>query len=562
MEHPASLPLAVLLVLVLLILVAPSVWRSALRLVRWLLKLPVILGLTKLPGFSHLTTLWQHRSGSAHEQDPDHYFVTEKQVGELQARLEAELSGTNQPAASLPFVNTGDLSSDNSNQNAINVQNASGGAVVPGTVSRQEFGALSQVVATLSQQTKQGQLADSTLRQRIKAVTERENTRSMREARKVAATQRHLLNVKNELHSLQHLVVRQHREIKRLEVDSPEHRVSRTKTRIKKLVDSISSRKSKIDLLSTHVAQIDKILSTKDNEILSKQKNKLRVLIAKNRLDLLREEKTLRLQRLIYKVQKLPYNKQALFPVHLQQEIVALKKNQHHLSELLEKLQNRSVQDLDNLKQLREEVDESFRQLSERIELQEGVLRATSVRGYSSPLNPAANDDASDENRLDSGLQLENRILDFNDAIQEKPESHQNLENVENVVLPSAPERMQAQTHKDKNTSDHGKTTPTNLHRSSNLRGEKRSLSVSASTDRIDDLKQIFGIGYKLEVLLNKNGIFRFEQIAQLNDSEINVLSEKIGCFPDRIRRDRWVESATRLVTDRLHADGKRSAGK
>ncbi len=536
-EHPASLPLAVLLALVLLTLAGPAVWRMLTRLLRRLFRLPAMLRIMKLPGLSHLSALLNRGRDTTPEHDPENYFVTDTQVGELQARLEAELNGTNRSSDTLPLLDNQsskhNLNNTNASDNNSNVPSSMSDKsrsidTVPASVSRREFGELSQAVATLCQQTRQQQLADSSLQKRLKSVAERESTRSKREADKAAATQRNLLAVKSELQSLQHLVVRQHREIKRLEINSPENRLSRTRANIIKLAGGITARSSKIKLLSMHAGRIEKLLSAKDNTKLTNQKNKLRVLIAKHKLDLLRERKALRLQRLIYKVQKLPYNERALFPLQLQKEITALKKNQHHLSELLGTLQNRKTEDVDSLKQLRDEINESFRQLSERIELQEGVLRATSVQGYSDHSNPAANDESGVADESVEANQPDSRVLNFNVATQQKQDETE-------TGNPSTQELSDNYPKPRK-------------------RSPQRSLTVSASTDRIDDLKQIFGIGDKLEVLLNKNGIFRYEQIAQLNDREIDVLSEKIGCFPDRIRRDGWVTSAQQLVNDRRQA--------
>ena len=59
-----------------------------------------------------------------------------------------------------------------------------------------------------------------------------------------------------------------------------------------------------------------------------------------------------------------------------------------------------------------------------------------------------------------------------------------------------------------------------------------------------DDLKKIFGIGPYLERVLNANSIYSYRQIAKLTDKHIDELSEKIGPFRERIRRDNWIEGA------------------
>lgn len=69
---------------------------------------------------------------------------------------------------------------------------------------------------------------------------------------------------------------------------------------------------------------------------------------------------------------------------------------------------------------------------------------------------------------------------------------------------------------------------------------------VDTSPDR-DDLKRISGIGPKLERVLNANGIFRFRQIADWQDADIDAIDEQLTGFRGRIRRDDWVGQAKKL---------------
>ena len=68
-----------------------------------------------------------------------------------------------------------------------------------------------------------------------------------------------------------------------------------------------------------------------------------------------------------------------------------------------------------------------------------------------------------------------------------------------------------------------------------------------ASVEEKDDLKKIKGIGPFIEEKLNKLGIFTFKQIANLNAEDEVKVSEAIGSFPGRIKRDTWVEQARSL---------------
>ena len=63
-----------------------------------------------------------------------------------------------------------------------------------------------------------------------------------------------------------------------------------------------------------------------------------------------------------------------------------------------------------------------------------------------------------------------------------------------------------------------------------------------------DDLKQISGIGPKLEGLLNEAGISRFEQIASLTPDQIADLDDILN-FRGRIERDDWVGQAKRFAS-------------
>ena len=70
---------------------------------------------------------------------------------------------------------------------------------------------------------------------------------------------------------------------------------------------------------------------------------------------------------------------------------------------------------------------------------------------------------------------------------------------------------------------------------------------LDGPTGKPDDLKRIRGIGPKLEKVLNSVGIFKFDQLAQLDAPGAAWLSTRLGTFPGRIFRDQWVEQAQDL---------------
>ena len=73
----------------------------------------------------------------------------------------------------------------------------------------------------------------------------------------------------------------------------------------------------------------------------------------------------------------------------------------------------------------------------------------------------------------------------------------------------------------------------------------------NASPASRDDLKKINGIGPAFERALNKLGLFEFEQIAALNDGDIEWVAQSLRSFPDRIVKGNWIEQAQRLISER-----------
>ena len=67
-----------------------------------------------------------------------------------------------------------------------------------------------------------------------------------------------------------------------------------------------------------------------------------------------------------------------------------------------------------------------------------------------------------------------------------------------------------------------------------------------------DDLKTIKGIGVVMENTLNDLGITTFKQLAEFQQAEVKMVSDKLSeaknGFGDRIERDEWVDQAKGLV--------------
>lgn len=76
---------------------------------------------------------------------------------------------------------------------------------------------------------------------------------------------------------------------------------------------------------------------------------------------------------------------------------------------------------------------------------------------------------------------------------------------------------------------------------------------------KADDLKVLEGIGPALEKLLNSLGIYHFDQIAVLSDTDVASVDAEMKTFKGRIARDRWVAQAKIIVTEGLEAFKERA---
>ena len=74
--------------------------------------------------------------------------------------------------------------------------------------------------------------------------------------------------------------------------------------------------------------------------------------------------------------------------------------------------------------------------------------------------------------------------------------------------------------------------------------------SIAKARDgKPDDLKLIWGVGPKLEILLNAAGFFHFDQIAKWGAADIERVASQLGEFGGRAVRDKWVEQCKKLAT-------------
>jgi len=69
----------------------------------------------------------------------------------------------------------------------------------------------------------------------------------------------------------------------------------------------------------------------------------------------------------------------------------------------------------------------------------------------------------------------------------------------------------------------------------------------SAPQSECDDLKQIKGIGPSIEKTLNDLGVYRFHQIAEMSEYDIDRVAQQLKGFRSRIYREDWIGQARDL---------------
>lgn len=70
-----------------------------------------------------------------------------------------------------------------------------------------------------------------------------------------------------------------------------------------------------------------------------------------------------------------------------------------------------------------------------------------------------------------------------------------------------------------------------------------------------DDLQKISGIGPVVDEQLAGIGITTFRQIARFSDDDIERVGQHIDFFPDRIRREAWIEQAARFHREKYDTE-------
>ncbi len=77
---------------------------------------------------------------------------------------------------------------------------------------------------------------------------------------------------------------------------------------------------------------------------------------------------------------------------------------------------------------------------------------------------------------------------------------------------------------------------------------------------KADDLKQIWGVGPKLEALCNRLGFFHFDQIAAWTEAELAWVDDNLEGFKGRASREKWVAQAKVLAAGGTAEEAERVA--
>jgi len=77
---------------------------------------------------------------------------------------------------------------------------------------------------------------------------------------------------------------------------------------------------------------------------------------------------------------------------------------------------------------------------------------------------------------------------------------------------------------------------------------EGRPELLAKPRGKADDLKLIWGVGPALEKLLNKIGVWHFDQVASWSAKELAWVDEKLEDFKGRAKRDEWIKQAKKLA--------------
>ena len=159
--------------------------------------------------------------------------------------------------------------------------------------------------------------------------------------------------------------------------------------------------------------------------------------------------------------------------------------------------------------------------------------------------------------RLNAQAGLERRLAELEQQLKSRVETHTDDVNKRDREILAL--KLQLEELKAKHSAVKAAPQPQKSQRVATTADGKKTVRK----DGMDDLKLIFGIGPKIEKLLNSNGVRRFDDIAAWSESDVEKYSELLGSFPDRIERDEWILSAQQIIDGTYNwTERKKSRGK
>ena len=229
---------------------------------------------------------------------------------------------------------------------------------------------------------------------------------------------------------------------------------------------------------------------------------------------------------------------------HLSRELTSW---QSRVPPLVEKFQERDQQ--------ARALEEELKTARARIESFEEMARTNQTR-----IEPVDTDslldgmDASNEPHSDTSAhavaELQDQIHDDDDsdaAVEKEPEAVEEFTASDNELLP---EDILVEEDDDETAGEPDADT--------DLDSQKAEDDLFTSVNKYleddpepgddkDDLKQIKGVGPVIEKTLNELGILLFSQIAEMSESEIDRVAQRLKGFRSRIYREDWIGQARDL---------------
>lgn len=159
-----------------------------------------------------------------------------------------------------------------------------------------------------------------------------------------------------------------------------------------------------------------------------------------------------------------------------------------------------------------------------------------------------------EKERLSAALEKEkHELASLQNELFATRSSLQNLQQI-NIKLEQTLNKEQVKKHElEVNLEEVLHQAEDKRHTQSDFISERILAATKIEKEDIDDLTEIKGIGPVIEKKLNMLGIVNFKQVSELTDDAIEQISHTLKFFPDRIKRDRWVQQAAIMKDNRTN---------